>query len=46
MAEADFVLLMWEKAAPVPVREALIKGTNGEFLKYPSEQSGCLPREI
>lgn len=37
MAEAYFVPLMWEKAAPVPVGEALIKGTNGEFLKYPSE---------
>lgn len=37
MAEVYFVLLMWEKAAPVPVGEALIKGTNGKFLKYLSE---------
>lgn len=37
MAEAYFVPLMWEKAAPVPVGEALIRGTNGEFLKYLSE---------
>lgn len=37
MAEPYFVLLMWEKTTPVPVGEALIKGTNGEFLKYLSE---------
>lgn len=37
MAEAYFVQLMWEKTTPVPVGKTLIKGTNGEFLKYLSE---------